>query len=279
LTDLRKYITRRYDTDEKHLDLLKTVYKICPEALSLFEHVSAEEKDFVRHEFGMKLGTQLFACGDLYDYWEKELTESQQAMVLSCMDPLIFGILKALFGNDWQFDLYSGTSSEVLFLAFDADSYLKGDWQQESMEVLRKWFIDEFNADPEDPTPRILDYFGPPDSCENIGSFALFHFGSSCDPLLVEDMMSIIGCVTEDGEHYGQMILGDYEGAYEMECEDIPPSIIDALKKIPPKITLIKRKVHDAMEWFSWRDEQWSKNAAIISRVMSAHYSEMQVLL
>jgi len=85
--------------------------------------------------------------------------------------------------------------------------------------------------------------------------------------------------VTEDGEHYGQMILGDYEGAYEMECEDIPTSIIDALKKIPPKITLIKRKVHDAMEWFSWRDEQWSKNSAIISRVMSAHYSEMQVLL
>lgn len=280
MTDLRKYITKRFDINEKHLDLLQTVYKICPEALSLFENVSTEERTFIKESFGSTLGTRLFACGDLYDYWEKELTESQHTMVLSCMDPLIFGMFKALFGEDWKFDLYSGTSSEVLYVAFDSDSYLHKEWQQESIQVLRDWFIKEFDADPEDPYPRILDNFGPPDACDNIGSFALFHFGDSCDPILVEDMMSVIGCVSDDGEHWGQMILGDYNGAYEIECEDIPQNIIDALKKIPPKTTSIKEKVRRAMEWFSSEPmNAYTKNASLISRVMSEHYSEMQVIL
>ena len=279
MTDLRKYITRRFDVDEKQLNLLETVYRLCPEALSLPEKVSAEEKEFIKHTFGTRLGTRLFATGDLYDLWDSELTESQHSMMLCCMDPLLFGIFKALFGDDWQFDLYSGTSSEVLFTAFEPDGYLQEEWQQEAMKALRIWFASEFSADLEDPAPAILDNFGPPDTCENSGSFALFHFGDSCDSLLVESMMSIIGCISNDGEHYGQMTLGDYEGQYEIECDDIPQPVIDALKKIPPKISDISRKVHKAMEWFAWSDESWTKNSSLISKVMADHYSEMQVIL
>ena len=278
MIDLRKHITRRFDIDMDYLDVLQTVYQACPEAMSFLDNVTAEEEDFIKQDFCQMLGARLFCNGDLYDLWEKEILDVQQHEFLCCMDPLIFGIFKALFGDDWDFDLYSGTSSEILGIAFGPGGFEYG-WKNTAMESLKDWFIEEFDADPDDPYPTIIDNFGPPDECESVGSYALFWFGIDCDPVLVDDCMQMLGASERGSEGiYGMMILGDYEMNYEMELYDIPQRVLDAVKALPKKKD-ISKKARRAMECFSYNEYAHTNISDLIDKLLHTYRSEMQVIL
>ena len=278
MTDLRKHITRRFDTDEKYLEHLTAVYQVCPAALKFLDHVTAEEEEFIKYDLSHSLGAKLFCQADLYDLWEKDILDAQRHDFLCCLDPLIYGIFKALFGDDWDFEIYSGTSSEILGIAFSPDGF-EEPWKNAAMQSLREWFIDEFDADPDDPYPKILDNFGPADECESAGSYALFWFGINCDPVLVDDCMKIIGCVDSDADGiYSQMVLGDYELNYEMELDPIPQSVIDAIKALPKK-KRVGKVARRAMECFSFNRYGHTKMAELIDKLLNTYHSEMQVIL
>ena len=278
MIDLRKHITRRFDIDMDYLDVLQTVYQACPEAMSFLDNVTAEEEDFIKQDFCQMLGARLFCNGDLYDLWEKEILDVQQREYLCCMDPLVFGIFKALFGDDWDFDLYSGTSSEILGIAFGPDGFEYG-WKDQAMESLKDWFIEEFCADPDDPYPTIIDNFGPPDECESAGSYALFWFGINCDQDLVDDCMQMLGAVEGGtGGVYSLMVLGDYEMNYEMELYDIPQRVLDAIKALPKKKE-ISKKARRAMECFSFNEYAHTRVFELIDRLLNTYHSETQVIL
>ena len=278
MTDLRKYITRRVDIDTEYLGLLKAVYQTCPEALSFLDSATAEQEEFIKYDLNRVFGARLFCNSDLYDLWENEILESQKHDFLCCLDPLIYGIFTVLFGNDWDYELYSGTSSEILGVAFNPDGFDE-EWKNTAMKALRTWFIQEFSADPEDPYPSIIDNFGPPDECESAGSYALFRFGASCDPVLVDDCMQMIGVAeSDDACVYGQMVLGDYELNYEMELDDVPQSVIDAVKAHPKKKEISAAALR-AMECFSYNGNVYTKMSMLIDRLLNTYHSETQVLL
>lgn len=278
MIDLRKHITRRFDIDTDYLNILQTVYQACPEAMSFLDNVTAEEEDFIKQDFCQMLGARLFCNGDLYDLWEKEILDVQRHEYLCCMDPLVYGIFKALFGDDWDFDLYSSTSSEILGIAFGPGGFEYG-WKEQAMESLKDWFIEEFCADPDDPYPTIIDNFGPPDECESAGSYALFWFGINCDQDLVDDCMQMLGAVESGtGGVYSLMVLGDYEMNYEMELYDIPQRVLDAIKALPKKKE-ISKKARRAMECFSYNGYAHTKVSDLIDKLLHTYRSEMQVIL
>ena len=280
MIDLRKYITKRTNIDEHYYSLLETVYKTAPASLGFLDETPDEAESFIKG-MAKTLGTQVFAHYDLMDLFEEEIASSQNSDYMSAMDPLLYGVFQTLFGNDWRCELYSASSSEILFGVFGLwESWTYEPWQWEAMEPLRDWFILEFDADPENPTEDIIANFGPPDECDSTGSYVIFHFGSTCDPLLVDNLMEFLGAQGNGtGENWGLMTLGDYEGYYSIEIDGNITDFLDDVKSIEPKITEVSAKAEKAMRWFSANEDTCSRNYQLIDAVMTARRSERQILL